>query len=347
MSIPNFRRAFTLVVLCLAVPAGAEQGKDPSALMTQGKLEADLGNYPAAAEAFASVAGDLGAPGALRWEASVRLGLARSAAGEFERSIEAFKEVLARYSANREAIRFLAGALATRVPGKIWPDFKPQLEELLRSAEVTSSEDLAMGMTGPRRLVLRWSDFEPRAAWRPAPPGPPGDSKENGHPEIAAYELDKLLGLNMVPPTVERILEGRKGSLQLWVNGCKVYKEVQNGMAQTPEWSHEISRMKLFDSLIGNADRNLTNTLVDPRRTLVIVDHTRSFGSDAPLKDPPLQFDRRLVEKLRALAEPDLRLRMRGMLDAKEIDAVLKRRDALLAHLEALVAARGESAVIF
>ena len=29
--------------------------------------------------------------------------------------------------------------------------------------------------------------------------------------------MDKLLGLNMIPPTVEREFEGKKGSFQMWI----------------------------------------------------------------------------------------------------------------------------------
>ena len=36
--------------------------------------------------------------------------------------------------------------------------------------------------------------------------------------EIAAYEIDKMLGSGMVPATVERVIDNRRGSLQLWVD---------------------------------------------------------------------------------------------------------------------------------
>ncbi|GAI28667.1 unnamed protein product, partial [marine sediment metagenome] len=42
---------------------------------------------------------------------------------------------------------------------------------------------------------------------------------------IAAYELDKLLDLNLVPPIVEREIEGRKGSLQIFIRGVLLESE--------------------------------------------------------------------------------------------------------------------------
>ena len=40
------------------------------------------------------------------------------------------------------------------------------------------------------------------------------ETLDNGRNEVAAYELDKLLGIGMVPPTVERSVGGRPLPLQ-------------------------------------------------------------------------------------------------------------------------------------
>ena len=57
-----------------------------------------------------------------------------------------------------------------------------------------------------RKGVLRFTDI-PRPQY-------PADSYKY---TIAAYELDKLLDLNMVPPTVERQDSGKKASLEIGV----------------------------------------------------------------------------------------------------------------------------------
>ena len=54
-------------------------------------------------------------------------------------------------------------------------------------------------------------------AWRPLPPGLDRGFWQSYKSEIAAYELDKLLKMDMVPPTVERQLHGANGAAQLWV----------------------------------------------------------------------------------------------------------------------------------
>lgn len=34
-------------------------------------------------------------------------------------------------------------------------------------------------------------------------------------------EIEMMLGMDMVPPTRAREINGRKGAIQLWVEGCK------------------------------------------------------------------------------------------------------------------------------
>jgi hypothetical protein len=332
-----------------AVVAGlarAEAQRDFATLMTQAKLQADLGNHRQAAEAFATIARNVTAPAAVRSEAMVRLGLALSAVGDVRTSKEVFKEALAGYSADPRAVRFLTYAVARTVPGKIWPDFRAPLEDLLKNAEVVSFEELARGDTASKRVHLKKDEIELRAIWRPYPTS--GDGAHRSYrAEIGAYELDKMLGLDLVPPTVERTIEGRPGAIQLWVNGCKVYQELLGKTPVTSGWNHQFSRMKLFDSLIGNTNRNQTSLLVDPNWEIVLVDHYLSFSGETELENPPAQFDRRLLARLRALRREELQIRLKGILGNEDITNVLKRRDALLVHLAKLVAEKGETAVLF
>lgn len=109
------RAAFlSMAVLMGAGPASAE---DPSSLLTQGKLEADLGNYAAAAKALSAVADDPTAPAALRWEALVRLGLVRRDAGDVKGAVKAYEQVWVQYGKDKEALRLLVQAVAGAVPG--------------------------------------------------------------------------------------------------------------------------------------------------------------------------------------------------------------------------------------
>ena len=347
-SFHNGVKGATVLALVLSGNHLAESSQAPqhdvTKMMTQGKLEADLGDHESASDAFQAIAKDPAAPYALRWEALVRLGVARSAAGETRASVEAFREARETYSEDPKAMQFLTYAVARAVRGRVWIDFKREFEELLKSAKVVSAEELGRGVTGPKKIELQQGEIELSAVWKPIAQQRPLDDYLH---EVAAYELDKILQLDMVPPSVERVIEGHKGALQLWIHGCKVYKDVQEDTPQTASWSHQLSRAKMFDNLIGNTARNEMNILVDPSWDLVLIDHTRSFSSDEELLDPPVQFDRRLVEKLRHLNPAGLALRFQGILDMEAIEHLLKRRDALLSYMDQLIEEKGEAHVLF
>ena len=312
------------------------QEVDLMAMMTRGKLEADLGNYRASSEVFAAVASEEGAPEKLRWEALVRLGLSRSADGDHFGSSDAFREVATSYADDVEAIRFLTGAVASAVPGKVWIGLQEQFEDLLSSAEVISAEELMQGASGTKRVYLKRDAIELRAIFRG------GDFRA----QVAAYEIDKLLQLNMIPPVIERTIGGEEGSLQVWVEGCSVYKEAELRLAAR-DWEHQRSRMATFDVLINNVDRNSGNILVDPAGEVVLVDHSSGFGPLEGLVDPPEEFDRQLVERLRRLDRRTLEGALGDFLTEDEISGVSSRVHALLVRVAALIEERGEEATLF
>ena len=116
------RLALGVVAVLAAVAASAEE---PAAALARGKLEADLGHHAVAAEAFASVAQEPEASVPQRWEALVRLGVARRDAGDASGSVDAFEEAYRSYGKDPEALRFLLQAVGGALPGrerweKVW-----------------------------------------------------------------------------------------------------------------------------------------------------------------------------------------------------------------------------------
>jgi len=326
-------------LLSTAVSAGDQ---DCRRLMVDGKLQADLGRHEEASAAFRKIADDEAAPPSLRWEALVRLGLVRSAAGDPAASADAFRSVLRGYSEDPAAMRFLFQAVASTVPGKIWIDFKEEFEELLRTARVVAVEELGMGLKRPKKVTLSNGDLELSAVWKPRIQGQ-GSSRF----EVAAYEVDKMLGLDMVPPTVLRTLAGDEGSLQLWIYGCESFGAVRDRAPDTPEWRHQVLRMMTFDQFIANRARNQASILVDASWEIVLIDHSLSFWGIGTLMELPARFDRRMVEELRQLERPVLLARLGGLLTEQQVESLLERRDALVTHVEKLIEERGEQAVLF
>ena len=106
-----------------------------------------------------------------------------------------------------------------------------EAEAFLRTAEVVDKKGLGIGITGSERLTLSDGTRTHRAVWKTIDEFKRGltrlegggvivDFADSWKFEVASYEVDKLLGLSLVPPTVERTLNRTTGSLQLWVEGA-------------------------------------------------------------------------------------------------------------------------------
>jgi hypothetical protein len=238
----------------------------------------------------------------------------------------------------------LADASATAqgsaaVNAKTWlPDPKP-IEEYLKSAEVVSMEDVKVGVTKPRKAQLAPGGPVEAIAWKTIRPGRYEGFWESYKSEIAAYELDKVLGLGMVPPTVEKRVKGELGAAIMWVSPTESFKQLggvpgQKGVRmppapQAPAWNRQITRAKMFDDLIGNIDPNLGNWLVDPAWNLILIDHTRAFTSTKDLYHQLVTYDPELWERMKALDEQSLTSALGNWIDKGSIKAVLQRRDKM------------------
>lgn len=232
---------------------------------------------------------------------------------------------------------------------KTWVTERARYEEWLRTAEVLEVEDVGSGVTKPRKVTLKEGEVVFHAAYKPIKRGRHQGFWESYQAEVAAYRLDRILGLDMVPPTIERRVESDLGSLQFWVPDCHLYKEVEGKMAMTPDFSQQVSRMKMFDNLIYNSDRNAGNFLIDADKNVVLIDHSRAFVDRKDLLDKwlPAQFDRSLVERLKALDEATLEAELDDLLMGGQIESILARRDKLLKYMDKLIAEKGERAVFF
>src|SRR5687767_7669571 len=87
---------------------------------------------------------------------------------------------------------------------KVWEGREAEFEASLRTAVVTKIEKVPIGVTAPRRAYVEPGGLFESFAWKVLPPGTHKGFWDSYKSEIAAYELDKVLALGMVPPTVER-----------------------------------------------------------------------------------------------------------------------------------------------
>lgn len=218
---------------------------------------------------------------------------------------------------------------STQEPGaKIWVGRYQEIEEYLRTAECVSIEVFAPNRAA--RCTLRLGGPVARMAWRPAPPGVHRGFWESYKSEIAAYQVDRLLKMDMVPPTVERQLQGTTGAAQLWVEKVLGVKAGESpGEPSRSDWEIQVARMSMFDNLIGNKDRNLGNMLRDAGWHLILIDHTRAFGPGAELPHKLSRIDGALWTRIESLTRNQLDAALGAWLDEKQIGAILDRRERM------------------
>jgi len=241
-----------------------------------------------------------------------------------------------------------APAQAPAASSKVWIGHYAEYEEYLRTAPIERLTDVPVGVTHPRRAYFAPGGLARSAAVKDLPPGVRRGFWESYKSEIAAYELDRLLGLDMVPPTVERRVGRDLVSVQLWVEGCRVIKDVDQNAPHDPvTWDRQNYRQRVFDNLIANIDDNAGNILVDPAWNLILIDHSRCFASDAmPFEKQMSHVDRPLFDRLKALDEASVMARLKPwLLSAGTVRQLLKRRDKIVAHVEARVRELGEDKV--
>lgn len=228
---------------------------------------------------------------------------------------------------------------------KIWIGREGEFEQYLASAPIERLANVPVGVTRPRRAFFAGPGLAGSAIFKPIEPGRQRGFFESYKAEIAAYELDKLLGLGMVPPTIERRIRGDRGSLQLWVDGVVWLKEREGTTApDVPAWNRQVYRHRVWDNLTGNVDRNQGNLLVDDEWNLILIDHSRAFTTTPKMPFKLTRIDRELYGKLKALTEDDLRPLSKWLADGPR--PLLWRRDAIVKEFERLIAASGEHAVL-
>jgi hypothetical protein len=258
---------------------------------------------------------------------------------------------------------FLLNGLAphgvSQEPSPLWPD-AAEIEEFLEKADVTDRQEIGEGVTKPEKVTLERDGRVEHAVFKKV-----DENYDSWRFEVAAYQLDRLLGLGMVPPTVQRSIGGRRGCLQLWVAGTTMDR-YDGTPPDLERWRRQVSLMWLFDDLIANIDRHLHNAIVSPEHNLMLIDNSKTFRPfkkllndlngpgtgtharfwatqyDANRTRYPTTYPAEFIERLRGLTDKQIKKALSRYVYGYNKDLVLKRREMILERLTEM----GQSVIV-
>ena len=128
------------------------------------------------------------------------------------------------------------------------------IENYLRTAKIVSVEkDQEAGRTAPWRITLDDGGIVRQGFFKHVNASRPTILPDSYKYELAAYELNKLLDLNIVPPAVEREIESIKGSLQQYIKNFIRESDRKRKNIDPPDpknFENTLEEIKIFENLV-------------------------------------------------------------------------------------------------
>ena len=223
-------------------------------------------------------------------------------------------------------------------------------------------KELSVGINNTHRATLtdgkttRYAHVQSvsiRKASYSTPSGTEMNFRDSYKYNIAAYKLDRMLGLNMIPVSVERKVKGDSSSVTWWVDFKMMEKDRYQKKTPVPparrmNWNDQMYQTRLFNELVYNTDANMGNILITEDWNIRLIDFTRAFRTRKTLRTPKnlTRCDRRIYNAMPELNEENLRRELGEYLTKNEIRGILGRRDKIMKFFNSEIAKKGEAAVI-
>jgi hypothetical protein len=228
-----------------------------------------------------------------------------------------------------------------------------ELEDFMRTAPIVKVKKLDTGITNPKRVtqerdgvtneaVFKYEDTHPGMQTKDKYISRRYNDSDRYVYDVAAYKLDRLLDWQLVPTAVIAEVEGDEGALSDWVENAinERDREEQGVPFNSYCERYEQYRMRfVFDILIYNEDRNLTNILWTKDDFMMkFIDHTLAFRTTEKRPNQYRKVDLHvsdlLRKRLQSLTRADLDRELSPYLHPRQIDAILARRDLILKEAE-------------
>jgi hypothetical protein len=240
-------------------------------------------------------------------------------------------------------------------------------EEFMETADIVKwdqpwSEHEAVNK--PFLLTLEKDGITAKAVWK-NPQGWIGGYQENWEWEVAAYRLDKLVGINMVPPTIIRRFQTKMGSCQLFIEHMMTFKEKAAKNIAVPaqyvdQWNKATYLQRAWDNLIANTDRHQNQVLITHDWRMILIDHSRTFSTRKKYREK-LIFDENhsegprvmkmlpahIYNNLKNLTTDSIREAADRSLNKNEIKDILCRRDLIIKRIDERIAILGRDKVLY
>lgn len=251
---------------------------------------------------------------------------------------------------------------ASALPGLV-PELDSEIERCLSEGEIVKKLETLVGVTKPelfqiecdgelRPVLFKSLDLHRRGITRLEGGGTELGFSDSYKYERAAYLLDRELEIRMVPAAVIRSIKGDEGAIVQWIDRALPEAELTNRPTgpQVAELARQKALMRLFDALILNVDRRPGNWLVDAETfRLYLIDHSRAFRTRTDLHEEFLsrraRLSKGLYRRLRELDEDRLTTLLGGLVDGRQIRALLSRRDRILEKIDRDRGLYGDAAV--
>jgi hypothetical protein len=228
------------------------------------------------------------------------------------------------------------------------------LEKILREARIENIETEKLGgRTGPWLVTLNDGGVRHRAVFRHVDRRRPQTTPDSYVYDIAAYELTKLLGMELIPPVVEREIQGIKGSLQVYLENCIREKDRKRKKLEPPNpqaFAKALDGVRVLENLTYDECQDVDDLYVHREDWRVCrVDFSEAFAP-VPELVPGCGLtvcSRKLYEGLLNLNVENLKMKLSRYLSEGEFEALLARRDLIVSKIKALIGEKGEDAVLF